>query len=46
MYEYTLNNVLRSKLFETIHISSNIEINKKIQKFLRPSSLCKKYILK
>ena len=42
MYEYTLNNVLRSKLFETIHISSNIEINKKFQKFLRPSSLCKK----
>jgi len=42
MFEYTLSNVLNSKLFETIHISSNIKINKKFQKFLRPNSLCKK----
>ncbi len=42
MYKYTLKNVLHSKLFETVHISSNINVDKKFQDFLRPNALCNK----
>jgi len=41
IYKYTLNNVLKSKLFNKVHISSDKLINKKYQEFLRPPSLCK-----
>lgn len=41
---YTLDNLLKSKLFNKIHISSDIEINKKYQDFLRPHYLCKNNI--
>ncbi len=42
IYTYTLNNLINSKLFNKIHISSDIFVNKKYQEFLRPNSICKK----
>ena len=41
MYKYTLNNLLKSKLFNKVHISSDVMIEKKYQEFLRPGFLCK-----
>lgn len=41
IYKYTLNNLRLSKLFDKIHISSNIIIEKKYQEFKRPNRLCK-----
>ena len=45
IYTYTLNNLIKSKLFKKIHISSNIYVNEKYQEFLRPNSFCKKTTL-
>ncbi len=42
IYKYTLNNLINSKLFNKVHISSNILVEKKYQEFLRPNLLCKK----
>lgn len=41
IYKYTLNNLILSKLFDKIHISSNVLIEKKYQDFIRPNNLCK-----
>lgn len=41
IYKYTLKNLKLSKLFNQIHISSNIIIEKKYQEFMRPDKLCK-----
>ena len=45
MINYTLNNLIKSKLFDTIHVSSDINVKnkivkyKKIDHFLRPKNL-------
>lgn len=44
IYKYTLSNLKLSGLFDKIHISSNISIEKKYQKFKRPNRLCKNNI--
>ena len=41
LYSHTLDNLVKTKKFSTIHISSEKMLNEKYQDFLRPRSLTK-----